>query len=138
VLSKERTFFEKLLSLVRLSYDGPAKLKEKIRHFYDLQKLFADSDLQNNLLSDNSFKLLRLALGDDAKSEIFKGDWMNKPLSSSPLFNKVEETWKALEPTFRDELSQIVWRHPLPTSGEILTLLNSLKAFLENFDKQNS
>ena len=35
-LQIERTFFEKILSLNRLSYEGKAALQEKIRHFYDL------------------------------------------------------------------------------------------------------
>ena len=55
VLSRERTFFEKLLSLVRLSYNGQEALKKKVRHFYDLHKLYHLPDLHPSLLSGRHF-----------------------------------------------------------------------------------
>jgi predicted nucleotidyltransferase component of viral defense system len=54
VLTMERTFFEKLLSLIRLSNEGADKLKEKIRHFYDLHKLLNQTDLKHTILSNQN------------------------------------------------------------------------------------
>jgi hypothetical protein len=50
VLSLERTYFEKVLSLNRLSYEGKETLQEKIRHFYDLHQLFHYPSLAGRLL----------------------------------------------------------------------------------------
>ncbi|MBK9524318.1 MAG: nucleotidyl transferase AbiEii/AbiGii toxin family protein [Bacteroidetes bacterium] len=135
VLTRERTFFEKLLSLIRLSYSGNDKLKEKIRHFYDLFMLYKQSDLGDKLFSSDNFQLINLALQDDASNKIFSGDWMNAKLSDSPLFKDPSATWKELETTFKNELGQLVWNNNLPSSDEIVALLEKIKTFLIEFDE---
>ena len=135
ILTRERTFFEKLLSLIRLSYSGNDKLKEKIRHFYDLFMLHKQKDLGDKLFSSDSFQLINLALNDDASNKIFSGDWMNAKLSDSPLFKNPSATWKELESTFKNELGQLVWNNNLPSSDEIVALLEKIKMFLIEFDK---
>lgn len=135
VLTRERTFFEKLLSLIRLSYSGNDNLKEKIRHFYDLFMLYKQKDLGDRLLSDINFELINLALQDDASNKIFSGDWMKTNLSDSPLFKDPVSTWKELEATFKNELGQLVWNSNLPSSEEIIMLLEKIQIFLVEFDK---
>ena len=135
VLTRERTFFEKLLSLIRLSYSGNDKLKAKIRHFYDLFMLYKQNDLGDKLFASDNFQLVNLALQDDASNKIFSGDWMNANLSDSPLFKDPASIWKELEPTFKNELSQLIWKNNLPSSREILMLLEKIQIFLVEFDK---
>ena len=55
VLTSERTFFEKMLSLKQLSYEGSAALLEKMRHFYDLHQLFHHPVLQASLSDPGPF-----------------------------------------------------------------------------------
>ena len=138
VLTRERTFFEKLLSLIRLSYSGNDKLKEKIRHFYDLCMLYKQNDLGDKLLSSDNFQLINLALQDDASNKIFSGDWMKANLSDSPLFKDPSTAWKELEATFKNELGQLVWNNNLPSSDEIITFFEKIKRFLVEFDKMYS
>jgi predicted nucleotidyltransferase component of viral defense system len=134
VLTRERTFFEKLLSLIRLSYEGPEKLREKIRHFYDLNKLLAQKELE--LLNSNGFKLIDLVKTDDNSNDIFKGEWMNKPLASSPLFTDIEQSWKSVESTYKKDLSELVWHEAdLPKPEEIVETLSVIKTYLVEYDR---
>jgi predicted nucleotidyltransferase component of viral defense system len=135
VLTRERTFFEKLLSLIRLSYTGIGALREKIRHFYDMYKLYQQEDLGERLFSETNFKLINLALQDDASSNVFTGDWIKNKLSASPLFIDINVFWKELESTYRKELGELIWHNNLPSSEEIISLLKKIKIFLEEFDK---
>ncbi len=133
VLARERTFFEKLLSLVRLSYEGPEKLREKIRHFYDLHKLLGQQDLA--LLDLRNFEIVDLVKADDNSNEIFKGEWINKPFSSSPLFVDVEKSWKEIESTYKKDLAELVWSE-LPEPERIISSLISIRQFLTEYDKK--
>jgi predicted nucleotidyltransferase component of viral defense system len=135
VLTRERTFFEKLLSLIRLSYTGIDSLREKIRHFYDMYKLYHQEDLGERLFSETNFNLINLALQDDASSNVFTGDWLKNKLSASPLFVDINGLWKGLEPTYRKELGELIWHNNLPSSEEIISLLNKIRTFLKEFDK---
>lgn len=137
VLTRERTFFEKLLSITRLSNEGTDKLREKIRHFYDLHKLLNQPDLKQTLLSRSNFELIDLVKADDNSNEIFKGDWLNKPLSSSPLFADLEGNWKAIESAYRSELSQLIWAN-LPDSKEILLTFSSIRDYVIEYDKSKA
>ena len=134
VLTRERTFFEKLLSLTRLSNEGTDKLREKIRHFYDLHKLLNQQDLKDTLLSRMNFELINLVKADDNSNEIFKGDWLSKPLSASPLFSDLEGNWKALESTYRSELGQLIWTD-LPDSKEILLTFLAIRDYVIRYDQ---
>lgn len=133
VLTRERTFFEKLLSLVRLSYEGPEKLREKIRHFYDLHKLLGQTDLA--LLDPKNFEIIDLVKADDNSNEIFKGEWMNQPFSGSPLFVDVEKSWKEIEGTYKKDLAELVWSE-LPDPEKIVASFVSIGQFLREYDKK--
>ena len=135
VLTRERTFFEKLLSLIRLSYAGADSLREKIRHFYDMYKLYQQEDLGERLFFETNFNLINLALQDDSSSNVFSGDWIKNKLSASPLFIDINGLWKELESTYRKELGELIWHNNLPSSEEIISLLIKIKVFLEDFDK---
>ncbi len=133
VLTRERTFCEKLLSLVRLSYEGPEKLKEKIRHFYDLHQLLSQRNL--TLLDSKNFEIVDLVRADDNSNEIFKGEWINKPFASSPLFVDVEKSWKELESTYKKDLADLVWSG-LPEPEKIVASLSLIRQFLSDYDKK--
>ena len=91
VLSRERTFFEKLFSLVRLSYDGQEAIKKKVRHLYDLYKLYNLPDLHASLLSEASFPLVESVMADDQANVTFAGEWLTHPLSKSQLFAGIDQ-----------------------------------------------
>lgn len=133
VLSPERTFFEKLLSINRLSYHGIDTLKGKIRHFYDLHQLFHYGDLSKTIVSDAGIKILEMAFRDDESNATFAGDWIGKPLAGSPLFSSLESNWKSLIPTYSSDLATLVWSE-LPPPEAILKVLMEIAGFVKKFD----
>lgn len=137
VLSRERTFFEKLSSLIRLSYEGIDQLKSKIRHFYDLYKLQEQKDLKESLLTEKNFDLLTSVIADDKQNNTFKGDWLEHFLSESPLFKNLTDNWKELQQTYQKGLSDLSFSGNIPKAEEILILLESIKKFLEAYDKKS-
>jgi predicted nucleotidyltransferase component of viral defense system len=134
VLARERTVFEKLLSLIRLSYEGPEKVRSKIRHFYDIHQLMHQHDLQEKVLTEENFKILTLAIEDDASNGIFAGAWIQKPFSESPLLKDFEGTWRTLETTYISELGELVWSE-LPSPSAIVKTFNEIKKYLITFDR---
>jgi predicted nucleotidyltransferase component of viral defense system len=134
VLTRERTFFEKLLSVIRLSYNGPDTLKKKIRHFYDLYKLYNLPDLHSTLLSDESFKMVDMVIQDDKANAFFTGEWMSHPLSECPLFKDIDHFWGALKSTYESELSQISWAPAIPSAEQIQMALHEFHTFLQRYD----
>lgn len=133
VLTRERTVFEKLLSLVRLSYEGTEKVRGKIRHFYDIHQLLNQTDLKGKILIEDNFKILEWVMQDDAANGIFAGDWLQKPLSESPLFKDFDSFWKEMESTYTSELGQLVWGE-LPKPALVVDSFKEIKSFLELFD----
>jgi predicted nucleotidyltransferase component of viral defense system len=138
VLSLERTFFEKLLSLNRLSYNGIETLKTKIRHFYDLHELYHNTHLKDSIFTDQNFEILKLVKLDDESIQTFHGEWMGKTFASSPLFSSLENTWNNLSPQYLSELGNLIWADKLPEPAAILSVMQKAKAFLEQYDKIKS
>lgn len=130
VLKRERTFYEKLMSLVRLSYEGSDELKQKIRHFYDLHKLLNEPDLKNSLLLKENFELITLVLQDDQQNNTFSGDWVSLPIHDSPLLRDIDQMWTPLKETYQRELSKLVWSDDLPSSDSILDSMSKIKSFI--------
>ncbi len=134
VQTLERTFFEKLLSVVRLSYNGPDALKKKIRHFYDLYKLYNLPGLHTTLLSDESFKMVDMVIRDDKANAFFSGEWMLHPLSECPIFKRIDQFWGALKSTYEFELPQISWASAIPSAEQIQSALHEYHAFIQRYD----
>lgn len=109
VLTRERTFYEKLLSLTRLSYSGVDKLKEKIRHFYDIYQLFQLPDLREALFEPENLKWIEPILQDDKSNPTFRGEWEDKRLSDAPIMTQFDEIWKILTPNYENEMSKLLW-----------------------------
>jgi len=90
VLSLERTFAEKILALVRVSYaENPAaEAGRKVRHLYDLHHLIGQPAVVAALQGPAFFELLAAVQADDATAGV-EGptrDWKTKPLGASWVF----------------------------------------------------
>ena len=137
VLSLERTFFEKVLSLNRLSYEGKEALQEKIRHFYDIHQLFHYPALAGRLLNPTNFPLLINILKNDQDNKAMHGSWQGQQIQDSPLFTQLETHWKDLTPTYQAGLETLIWTGELPSPKSILSVLQATKAFVIAFDEQH-
>ncbi len=128
VLSMERTFFEKVLSLTRLSYEVTESLRRKIRHFYDIVKIYnKDKGILEN---KNSVNIFKIALNDDRKNSTFAGEWLTNPLSEAHLYKDFQSTWNGLENSYNNDLRDLIWVDGMPSTKEILDLILKIKVFL--------
>ncbi|AII54423.1 nucleotidyl transferase AbiEii/AbiGii toxin family protein [Hymenobacter sp. APR13] len=85
VLSLRRTFAEKIMALVRASYepDPALDVSSKVRHLYDLHKLAGHEEVQALLPGEDMFVLLRAVQAADVTAGV-KGptqEWKGRPLS---------------------------------------------------------
>jgi predicted nucleotidyltransferase component of viral defense system len=111
VLKKEQTLVEKLVSLIRFSFEeNPVQsISTKIRHFYDLYYLMNDSEC-NEFVKSTDFKKRFLEILEHDK-ELFDEpeNWQLKQLSESPLITDFTNIWQKLKDTYKTELSALAF-----------------------------
>ena len=112
VLKKEQTLLEKLVSLIRFSFEENyvESISTKIRHFYDLYFLMNDSNCIEYVASDTFKSNFDDILQHD--KDIFDEPlgWQHKSLVESPLVNKFELIWKKMKVKYQTELSALAYR----------------------------
>lgn len=111
VLDKSRTMVEKLVSLIRFSFDeNPAKsIASKIRHFYDLHFLVNDDQCKVYLHSDNFKRDFAELYAHDQQTFDAPYGWQGKSVKQSPLISDFPALWNKLKETYRSELSQLAF-----------------------------
>ncbi len=111
VLDKRRTLIEKLVSLIRFSFDDE-KIKavaSKIRHFYDLYYLANDEECQAYIQSADFHKdLIELFIHDQHEFDEPKG-WQARSVKESFLFKDFPTIWKSLRTTYQNELAPLAF-----------------------------
>lgn len=111
VLEKSQTMVEKLVSLVRVSFDdNPVKaIASKIRHFYDLYFLVSDEQCKAYLYSARFKKdFAELFAHDQQIFDTPKG-WKSKKIEQSPLTTNFPALWDKLKDSYSSELSQLAF-----------------------------
>ncbi len=106
VLDKRRTLVEKLVSLIRFSFEDDVvkSLSSKIRHFYDLYYLVNKEECAKYIQSfEFQQELSELLIQDQQEFDLPKG-WQTKTLKDSPLFREFSTLWTNLSPTYKTEL----------------------------------
>ncbi len=120
VLKKEQTLLEKLVSLIRFSFDKNfvQSISSKIRHFYDLYYLMSDPKC-NEFVKSTDFKKRFLEILEHDK-EIFDEpeNWQSKQLSESPLITDFTNIWQKIKDTYKTELSALAFTE-IPDEKEI-------------------
>ncbi len=133
VLSKYRTFCEKIMSLVRFSNtNNPIfDLRNKIRHFYDLNQMLKDKDIQIFLHSHDFEKMLIKTGQDDIVSYKNNNEWLLKHPADAICFSKIEETWKDLRSVYYGNFQDIVIG-VLPHESDIIESITIIYKRLKN------
>ena len=111
VLDKRRTIVEKLVSLVRFSFEDDVlkSVASKIRHFYDLYYLANDKECTEYLQSSEFQKdLSELLIHDQQEFDRPKG-WQTKTINDSPLFKEFPTLWTDLKLTYQGELTPLAF-----------------------------
>jgi len=128
VLSTNRTLCEKMVSLIRFSFeeDVIAGLTSKVRHFYDIFYILRNDVTQQYIQTDFSKDLNALIAHD---KEVFDvpPKWKQMPTSSSVLFTDFDNLWERIAPIYERELSTLAYR-AIPGKDEIIT---DLKPFFQ-------
>ena len=121
VLSIERTFCEKTISLVRFSStENPLEdLKDKVRHTYDLHQLLQQDKISSFLQSDDFEKMLLQVGKDDDKAIPNDKEWLLAHPSQSLFFNQTEMVWKSLGKTYSGSFRELL-TGDLPEEGKVL------------------
>lgn len=98
VLKKEQTLVEKLVSLIRFSYEENMleSISGKIRHFYDLYFLMNDSECKDFTSSKRFKKEFNEILDYDKALFDEPSGWQQKSLEESPLIADFENSWMLL------------------------------------------
>lgn len=120
VLDKRRTLCEKVVSLIRFSFedDSVAGIASKIRHFYDLHYLMQDKECAEYVNSEFHKDLINLIAHD--KSEYDKPpQWKTSEILTSPLFVDLDSIWKKVSSIYSSEVGALSYA-TIPTSDEIL------------------
>ncbi len=131
VLNKEQTLLEKLVSLIRFSYDENMveSISRKIRHFYDLHFLANDVECADFIKSSDFKKQFSKILEHDKRLFDEPIGWKTKLVGESPLIFDFENVWRKLKDIYNTELSALAYS-PIPdekviaqTFSEIINLI---------------
>lgn len=119
VLDKRRTLCEKVVSLIRFSFedDGVAGVASKIRHFYDLYYLLQDDECSDYLKTEFPEDLVRLIDHDKAEFDI-PPKWRTSEVLSSPLFVDLNSIWNKVSGVYATEVGALSYGD-IPSSEEI-------------------
>jgi len=111
VLDIRRTLIEKMVSLLRFSFetDVVKALSTKIRYFYDLYYLANDKECAEYLQSSEFKKdLSELLIHDQQEFDIPEG-WQTKTIKESPLFKEFSTLWTILSVVYQNELTPLAF-----------------------------
>lgn len=126
VLDKRRTMCEKVVSLLRFSFeeDPVAGLTSKVRHFYDLHFLMKDKECHEYL--DSSFPVEIRELVAHDKAEFDRPPlWKTSEVLHSPLLTSFSEMWKRIAPVYQSEVGALSFGE-LPKPEEVSQSMDSL------------
>jgi len=126
VLDKRRTMCEKVVSLLRFSFeeDPMAGLTSKVRHFYDLHFLMKDKECHEYL--DSSFPVEIRELVAHDKAEFDRPPlWKTSDVLQSPLLTSFSEMWKRIAPVYQSEVGALSFGE-LPKPEEVSQSMDSL------------
>lgn len=136
VLSMGRTFSEKVMALVRASYEEnpAAELGRKVRHLYDLHHLYAHPEVGG--MDDAAlFELLAAVQADDAEAGVTgpTRDWKTKPLASSWAFGENAANMAQLRRAYEQDLPGLL-HGAAPAFGLVLETMQQLARRLRAYD----
>lgn len=120
VLDKRRTLCEKVVSLIRFSFEDDefAGVASKIRHFYDLYYLMQDDECIDYLNSSFSEDLIQLIAHDKAEFDR-PPKWRTSDILTSSLFVDFDSLWKRISGVYTSEVGALSYG-VIPSSEEIL------------------
>jgi predicted nucleotidyltransferase component of viral defense system len=132
VLTQERTFCEKIMSLVRFSFtEYPIiDLNNKVRHIYDIHKLLENEVINTFFESPNFDEMLLRVANEDVKSFNNNNAWLANHPTKAIIFADPVNTWEALIEIYNTDFGNLVFGE-LPSEKDILDTLNKVSTRLK-------
>jgi len=133
VLDKKRTLLEKIVSLIRFSFDdNPVEsIGSKIRHFYDIYYLLKDIEINVYFNSDKFSIDVNELIEHDRKTFDEPIGWKDKSILTSPLINNFKSIWNELKTTYTNELSSLAFSI-IPDENEVYNSFQKIVEKLKN------
>jgi len=134
-LSVERTFCEKIMSLVRFSRveDPFTALSNKIRHIYDLDQILNDGSIDLFFKGDNFSEMLQKVGKDDFISYRNNNSWLKDHPCSAIIFKTPEMVWNRIQNTYRTTFKDLVIGD-LPDENDLIATLQKIKNRMQTID----
>ncbi len=135
-LEVKRTICEKIMSLVRVSYEeNPIEtLSNKVRHTYDLHLLLKDVELSDYFDSNDFIDMIIRVAQDDVGSFRNNNKWLENHPSDALIFKDVDGTWEQIKTVYEGSFSQLVFRD-LPPSADVRQTLVRISARLKEIEE---
>ena len=137
-LAVERTFCEKIISLVRFSYtENPLEdLSNKVRHTYDLTLLMKLDSIKDFVNSDLFDTMLLQVAKDDDKAIPNDKNWLYNHPKDALIFSETATVWDTLKKVYSgskfNEL--LIGKKKPPTENEVFEALVFLSKRIEGID----
>ncbi len=133
VLSVERTLVEKILGVIKDSYDDDPvqKLSDRIRHLYDICLILKHDEYRDFVACDGFAALRNKCIEDEQKVFPDTADLFDRPLSEAPLFKNFEKWRPTLAGTYSGVFADLVYR------VDTRFRLNFLRIVLEDINAHN-
>lgn len=127
VLSKERTFCEKIMSLARFSLtENPyTDLANKIRHIYDLHMMLENPEIRQFIANPDFDRMLVQVGIDDMASFKNNNAWLATPPGATIIFNDAAATWQRIRSPYQTTFKSLV-TGILPGEEELVSSLQQI------------
>lgn len=131
VLSVRRTLIEKMLGIIKDSYnENPvARLSDRIRHLYDICLILRQDEYRDFVQSDEFMSLCAICIADEKAGFFEYFDCFEKPLADAPLFSDFEKWRPSLEATYKGVFADLVFGE-MPDMDDIVLALGFLRGNL--------
>lgn len=134
-LSVERTFCEKIVSLVRFSHtENPLDdLSKKVRHTYDLYHLMQLEAIEK-FVNSTEFNTMLLQVGiDDDKAIPNDKNWLYKHPQEALIFSKTSIVWNVLKKVYATSFKELV-TGKLPDENAVFEVLIFLSKRIQEME----
>ena len=131
-LDPTRTICEKIMSLVRFSYEeNPIDvLKKKIRHTYDLHQLLQQKEFYDFFNSTVFSAMLLKVANDDVASYKNSNEWLSHHPNNALIFKNLDNVWSELKTIYNGDFKNLVYGE-LPKEEAILETLKMIQERLK-------
>lgn len=134
-LAIERTFCEKIISLVRFSYtENPIDdLSKKVRHTYDLYHLIQLEQIKS-FVNSSEFDVMLLQVGiDDDKAIPNDKNWLYQHPKDALIFSETTIVWNELKKVYTTSFKELV-TGKLPNENAVFETLVFLSERIEKIE----